>query len=99
NGTLAGSGLTPTGAGTYALSAGSPDAVTAALRLLVFTPATNQVTPGASVTTGFTLSVNGGVQTVIDTATTVQAVSVNNDPTIGGTLAHQATYDTTSINP
>ena len=99
NGMLAGAGLTRTGAGTYTLAAGSPDAVTAALRLLVFTPAANQVTPGASVTTGFTLSVNGGVQPVIDATTTVTAVSVNDAPTIGGTAANQSTSHAAPVNP
>ena len=99
DGLLAGTGLTRTGVGTYVLAAGSPMAVTAALRALVFTPTANQVTPGASVTTGFSLSVSDGAQASLDTVTSVQAVSINDTPTISGTLAHQMTSDTVPIYP
>ena len=47
NGTLSGAGLTKTGTGTYTLTAGTPAAVTAALRALVFTPRCSSGAPAA----------------------------------------------------
>jgi VCBS repeat-containing protein len=61
NGILSGASLTKTGIGTYTLSAGTPAAVTAALRALVFTPTAHEVAPGGTVTTGMTLSVTDGI--------------------------------------
>jgi len=98
NGVLSGAGLTRIGAGTYALASGSPAAVTAALHALVFMPTARQVTPGASVTTGFGLSVSDGGQTVVDSVTSVQAVSVNHRPTVGGTVANQVAFEASPIS-
>ena len=86
NGVLSGAGLTETGANTgiYTLATGTPDAVSAALRALVFTPAAHEVAPGSTVTTGLTLSVDDGLagSPVTDTTTTVIATAVGNAPSI-----------------
>ena len=60
---------------------GTPETVQAALRALVFTPRENQVSPGQTVTTDFTLSVTDGTATATDDTTTVVATSVNDSPT------------------
>ncbi|MFO0796476.1 MAG: tandem-95 repeat protein [Gemmataceae bacterium] len=75
-GTLAGAGLG--GTGPYTL-AGSPAAVTAALRGLVFTPAANRVAPGLAEATAFTLTVTDGAATAAAAASVV-ATSVNDAP-------------------
>ncbi len=70
-GTLAGTGLTQTGTGVYTLAAASPAGEQAALRALVFTPATGHVATGNTVTTQATLSVTDGTDTATDGATTI----------------------------
>ena len=86
NGVLSGVGLTETGAdtGIYTLAAGTPDAVSAALRALVFTPTAHEVAPGSTVTTGLTLSVDDGLagSPSTNTTTTVIAAAVDNLPAI-----------------
>ena len=99
NGILSGTGLTKTGRGTYALTAGTPSAVTAALRALVFTPTAHQVAPGSSVTTGFTLSDTDGTATASNAATTVVATAAASTPTIAGSTAGQATTDIQPVQP
>ena len=76
NGTLSGAGLTKTGTGTYTLTAGTPAAVTTALRALVFTPAVFDLTPDSSVVTDLTLSVSDGIagSPTTDTTTSVAIV-------------------------
>ena len=99
NGLLSGTGLTKTGTGTYALTAGSPAAVTAALHALAFTPTANQVAPGGTVTTGFTLSVSDGIAApTTNSTTTVVALSVNDTPVVAGTHA-SSTSDRTPVTP
>ena len=58
DGVLAGSGLTRTGVGTYAVAFTSPANLTAELRALTFTPTARQVNPGNNVVTLFDLAVN-----------------------------------------
>jgi hypothetical protein len=99
NGTLSGTGLTKTGAGTYTLAAGSPAAVTAALRALVFTPAAHEVAPGDTVTTGMTLSVTDGSSPVTDGTTSVVTTAVNDPPAITGTVADQLMSDVQTKQP
>jgi hypothetical protein len=73
DGTLSGAGLTHTGTGTYTLAATDPGSLTTDLRALVFTPTANQVPPGDTVTTEFTLAVSdtGGGNATDDTTTVV----------------------------
>ena len=79
--------------------AGAPDTVQATLQNLVFTPTSNQVPPGQSVTTGFTLTdTNAAAQTTVATEN-VAVTSVNDPPTIAGTVAGQTTTETTAITP
>ena len=101
NGTLSGAGLTETGTGTYALTAGSAAAVTAALQALVFTPTAHEVAPGDTVTTGMTLSVTDGIagSPTTDTTTSVVTTAVNDPPVITGTVADQLMSDEQTKRP
>ena len=90
NGVLSGAGLTQTGVGTYSLTAGAPDAVSAALDALVFTPTFHQVGSGQSVTTNFLLQVFDGATTSDNGDTSVIAQST------GSTLAWQGP---SAVNP
>ena len=80
-------GLTKTGVGTYTLTSDAPGSVQAALRALVFTPTAHQATPGASVTTGFALSVSDGIapMATLDSTTSVVATAADDPPVISGT--------------
>ena len=84
DGRLSGAGLTRTGTGTYTLTSDSPEAVTSALEMLVFTPTAGQVATGGMVTTGFTLSVSDGLVTspTTDSTTTVVATAASNSLTV-----------------
>jgi hypothetical protein len=77
DGMLSGTGLTETGTGTYTLAAGSPNAVTAALDALIFTPTQDDVTPYGTITTGMTLSVTDGIvgSPTTDTTTSVSSIA------------------------
>ncbi len=100
NGTLSGAGLSKTGTGTYTLSTASPAALQSALRALVFTPTANEVAPGSTVTTGFTIAVtDAGGGSTSNAVTTVVATSVNDAPAIGGTAAGQVVNDDSTITP
>lgn len=69
---------------TFASGANIGATVQAAIRALVFDPRENAITPGATETTAFTVSVSDGVAPVVtDTNTSVITTSVNNVPTIG----------------
>jgi hypothetical protein len=99
NGVLSGTGVTAEGNGVYALSAGSPAAVTAELKNLLFSPTAHLVTPGSPVTTGVTLSVsNNGGPAVISTSS-IKATAVNDAPSITGAVAGQTTPAGTAIKP
>jgi plastocyanin len=77
-------------AGVYTVS-GSAATVSSDLQKLVFTPTLYQVTPGSTVTTGFTITVTDTAgQTASDGAASVVATAANDAPVIGsevGTLA------------
>ena len=99
DGVLSGTGLTKTGVGTYSLAAGSPGAVTSILDALLFTPTANQVAPGGTVTTGFTIKATDAVGSTSNSTTTVVATSVNDAPAIAGSQANQPVGDHATINP
>ena len=101
NGTLSGTGVTKTGAGTYTLTSGSPGAVTSILDALVFTPTAHEMTPGDTITTGMTLSVTDGIigSPVTDTTTSVVTTVLNDPPAIGGTAAGQTVNDNATVMP
>jgi len=80
NGSLTGSGLTGL-AGSYTLTAAAPVTVTANLQGLAFHPTANQVVPGNTVVTGFTLTPNDGVVNgTANSITQVTATSINDAP-------------------
>ena len=101
NGTLSnfGGGSYNATTGVYT-DTGIATAVTAALDGLVFTPTANQVAPGQTVTTTFTISDKDtlGV-TATNSTTTVVATDVAVPPTITGTAAGQAVIDPATIAP
>ncbi len=101
NGTLSnlGGGSYNATTGVYT-DTGTATAVTAALDGLVFTPTANQVAPGQTVTTTFTISDKDtlGV-TATNSTTTVVATDVAVPPTITGTAAGQAVIDPATIAP
>jgi len=74
------SGMRAKGGGLYGYQ-GTAAQVKEALRRLVFNPTNNQVTPGGTVTTTFTVAVSDGSLTTKDSGTSVVATSVNDRPT------------------
>jgi autotransporter-associated beta strand protein len=83
NGTLSspGGGLTGS-AGNYTLTAVTPGGLQILLRALVFTPTNNQVVPGSTVQSTFTLTASDGTTSSSANATTrVTASSINDAPT------------------
>ncbi|MBC3873662.1 Ig-like domain-containing protein [Undibacterium flavidum] len=97
NGTLTGTGLTGV-AGNYVLNVGGASfaSLSSNLHNLIFHPTANQVTPGASVLTTFTITPSDGIRTGrANTFTNETALSINDAPVIdsngGGVSA--------SINP
>ena len=97
NGVLSGTGLAGS-AGNYTLSAGSAAALQSALDALVFTPTMNQVAPGATVQTTLNVSVSDGTATG-STSDTVTTTSVNDAPTLAGSMGGQTVGDRQTINP
>ncbi len=86
--------------GSYTMI-GSPSNITAALKGLVFVPTANRIpVPNSEVTT-FTISANDGyvASPVTDSTTTVNVTSVNDAPTITGTLSGQKVFDLLSLRP
>ena len=99
NGTLSGTGLTEISAGVYTLVAGAPPSLTAELDELIFTPAAYQVTPGGTVTTGFTITVAQNELVTTNTATSIFATATNDPAVIAGTQAGQAVTDEAKLDP
>ncbi|MFZ6723806.1 DUF4214 domain-containing protein, partial [Undibacterium sp. Ji49W] len=67
---------------TYTHAAGSPAAVQAAIRGLVFQPAAGRVPVGSTETTTFTISASDGIASaVLNNTTTVIATGINAAPT------------------
>ena len=87
NGTLSniGGGTYDSSTGVYSVT-GTDARVTDAIEALVFIPTAHQVTPGATVTTTFTIATSdtAGANTS-NASTTVSATAVNDPPAIGGT--------------
>ena len=85
--------------GVYTVS-GTLAQVQAALRGLVFTPTAHQVTPGSTVTTGFTIAFNDGHGgTLSDSSTSVTVTAADDAPVIAGTAANQAVADYQASSP
>ncbi|WP_428001217.1 DUF4347 domain-containing protein [Acidovorax sp.] len=77
---------------TYTHAAGTPAAIEAALRALVFKPAVGRVAPGATETTTFTISVNDGIASaVLNNTTTVVSTAIAVDS--GGGTPPATTID------
>ncbi len=93
-------GFTPTTPGVY-LMQGTPAAVTAAIRALIFVPTENRITVPNPETTRFTISVDDSyvLSPVVDTNTTVIVTPVNDPSTITGTQGGFAISDKQTIQP
>jgi len=96
NGTLSGTGITGS-AGSYTVTSAAPATATGNLQGIVFTPTANQVVPGSTVATTFTLTPNDGTADgTADATTRITATAINDAPVItsngGGATA------TTNIN-
>ncbi len=72
---------------SYTHAGGSPAAIQAAIRALVFQPAENRGAPGSTETTTFTISISDGIETTATTnsTTTVISTSINDSPIFVGT--------------
>jgi hypothetical protein len=99
DGLLSGTGLTKTGTGLYTLAAASPAGLTSELDGLTFTPTAHQVSPGASVVTGFDLTITQGGTSTSNSTASVISTAVNDAPSITGAKPGQATSDTASLKP
>lgn len=97
NGTFAGGGFSGS-AGSYSFT-GTPAQVTAALRALTFTPAANQVAPGQTVTSTFSLGISSSGGSRTDTSFSVSALSVNDVPALVGAASGQAASPGTALSP
>ncbi len=96
---LTASGFVHAGNGVYTFT-GTAAQATTAIRALVFDPANNRVAPSTTETSTFTISVSDGLTaTVTDNATTVVSTSVNDAPTIMGSVAEQTVNDNSTLNP
>ena len=97
-----GVGFDDQGNGTYTLAPTTTAEATTHIRRLVFQPTENQVNPGNSVTTRFVITADDG-QAVNNTfsngGTVLEAMSVNDRPTISGTMAGLTVGDKSTIFP
>ncbi|HWE02691.1 MAG TPA: VCBS domain-containing protein [Tepidisphaeraceae bacterium] len=100
-GTLVGSFKAVTGVGGKYTFTGTPAAVSAAIDAEMFKTSANEVRPGATVTTHFTVGVSDGFVSspVTNSATTVAVTSKNDLPTIAGAKAGQKVNDNATILP
>ncbi len=96
NGTLSGTGVTGS-AGSYSVTSAAPATATSNLQGITFTPTTNQVAPGSTVVTAFTLTPNDGTTDgTSDSTTQITATSINDAPVI--TSNGGAATGSTAIN-
>ena len=66
----------------------------------MFTPTAHQVTPGSTVTTGFTIAFNDGHGgTPSDSSTKVIVTAADDAPVIAGTVANRAIADYQAASP
>ncbi len=95
NGVLSGANLTKVGIGTYTLTPGSTQSVSAELDALVFTP----FFTSAAVTTLFNLAAFDGATTSDNQDTSVTASAGPNVAAISGTVPGQSVADNAPIAP
>lgn len=79
NGTLSGTGLSGV-AGSYTLTGGTNEELTARLQALQFTPTENQLPTGQTTPTSFTLTPYDGENTGIASTVSLSTLSVNDPP-------------------
>ncbi len=85
---------------TFSVGANIGATVQTAIRALVFQPRSNALTPPATETTSFSVTVTDGVATpVTNSSTTVVATSVNDAPVIASLNPNQFADDNLAINP
>jgi len=91
------SGFSNSGGGNYTFS-GSSATTTAAIRQLVFAPIANRIAPTTTESTAFSITVSDAVAApVTDNTTSVVTTSVNDAPSIAGTVASQTLNDTQTL--
>ena len=96
---LTASGFVGATGGVYTFT-GTPAAVQAAIRALVFDPTDNRVNQAATETSTFTISVDDGIAAATtNSTTTVISTSMNDAPVIGGTVGGQTVGDTATVSP
>jgi hypothetical protein len=97
-GTLSGAGLS--GSGPYTISSTDSSSISSILQGLTFDPRENQLTPGTTETTQFTIDLTDAADNSSnDTTTTVVTTSVNDDPVIAGAQSSQTVDDTSTVFP
>ena len=97
NGTLSGTGLSGS-AGSYTMSSTSPATATSRLRALVFAPTNNQITPGSSVTTTFSVTpADPSVSGSTNTGSQATVTSLNDTPTAIA-ISGDVIYKTAGVN-
>jgi hypothetical protein len=95
---LLASGFVDAGGGVYTLAAADAAAATTAIRQLAFDPTDNRVAPGQIEITTFTIVVtDSGSGLATNNTATAEAVSVNDAPSISGTVAGQTVNDADTI--
>jgi len=99
NGTLSDSAGGTITDGTYTVS-GDIATVQADVQALVFTPTPNQVAPGDTISTGFTLALSDGSgASTTDTSTSVTVTAANVTPSFGGGTTVQSVALDGTITP
>ena len=101
NGTLSntGGGSYDSKTGVYSVT-GTDATVSTAVDGLVFTPTPHQVVPGGAVVTTFTIHATdtaGGI--ITNSATTVTATAVNDDPVISSVVSSQRNPEAATVAP
>ncbi len=92
-------GFTQTAPGQFEIY-GTPAAITAALRGIVFAPVPNHIRVPTTETNHLTLFVDDGfILQFVTNLTTVAVTAVNDAPVISGTVAGQTVYSHSSIKP
>jgi hypothetical protein len=92
NGVLKGTGVSGSD-GNYAVTKGTVAEVQAYLRSALFTPTPNQVAPGLTVKTTFSITLSDAATGTADSKTVVTVTSFNDAPVISGTPAAAVAED------